>query len=264
MNSRIEQIIEEIEEYIAGCKSQMFNDSNIIVNRDELEELLDELKNKTPEEIRRYQKIISNQEAILANAQQKADEIIAKAQVKTDELVSEHQIMQQAYARANEVVMLATKQAQEILDKATTDANNIRESAIAYTDDLLKNMEQTMSHTLETSQARQESFAKSIQGYLDIIISNRRELRPQSLLEPEAAPKREAQIRTMNTAQSPAESAPQKAAPHPQKETGRSAMKKNDHAGNLKIPEGMTEPDPEVLAKVQATMEKAFGNGNRH
>ena len=263
MNSRIEQIIEEIEEYIGSCKSQMFNDSNIIVNRDELEELLSELRNKTPEEIRRYQKIISNQEAILANAQQKADEIIAKAQVKTDELVSEHQIMQQAYARANEVVMLATKQAQEILDKATTDANTIREGAIAYTDDLLKSMEQTMSHTLETSQARQEAFAKSIQGYLDIIISNRKELRPQNLLEPESEPMQKSpqQIQTMNTESHAPAKAPQKAAPH-QKETGRTAMKKNEATG-LKIPEGMGEPDPEVLAKVQATMEKAFGSGDK-
>ena len=119
MASRIEQIIEEIEEYIDGCKYQALSSSKIIVNKDELEELLNELRSKTPEEIKRYQKIISNKEAILADAQAKADAIIAKAQVKTDELVSEHQIMQQAYAQANEVVMIATKQAQEILDNAT-------------------------------------------------------------------------------------------------------------------------------------------------
>lgn len=119
MASRIEQIIEEIEEYIDGCKPQTFSSSKIIVNREEMEELLNELRIKTPEEIKRYQKIISNKEAILADAQAKADAIIAQAQVKTDELVSEHQIMQQAYAQANEVVMIATKQAQEILDNAT-------------------------------------------------------------------------------------------------------------------------------------------------
>ena len=37
--------------------------------------------------------------------------------------------------------MIATKQAQDILDNATKDANNIRMSAIAYTDDMLKNLE---------------------------------------------------------------------------------------------------------------------------
>ena len=123
MSSRMEQIIEEIEEYIDNCKYQPLSSTKIVVNKDELEELLTELKMKTPEEIKRYQKIISNKEAILADAQAKADAIIAQAQVQTSELVSEHQIMQQAYAQANEVVMIATKQAQEILDKATNDAN---------------------------------------------------------------------------------------------------------------------------------------------
>ena len=114
MSSRMEQIIEEIEEYIDNCKYQPLSSTKIVVNKDELEELLTELKMKTPEEIKRYQKIISNKEAILADAQAKADAIIAQAQVQTSELVSEHQIMQQAYAQANEVVMIATKQAQEI------------------------------------------------------------------------------------------------------------------------------------------------------
>lgn len=113
MSSKMEQIIEEIEEYIDGCKFQPLSSTKIIVNKEELEELIAELRAKTPEEVKRYQKIISNKEAILADAQAKADQIIAQAQVQTNELVSEHQIMQQAYAQANEVVMIATKQAQE-------------------------------------------------------------------------------------------------------------------------------------------------------
>ena len=66
MSSRMEQIIEEIEEYIDNCKYQPLSSTKIVVNKDELEELLTELKMKTPEEIKRYQKIISNKEAILA------------------------------------------------------------------------------------------------------------------------------------------------------------------------------------------------------
>ena len=60
MSSRMEQIIEEIEEYIDNCKYQPLSSTKIVVNKDELEELLTELKMKTPEEIKRYQKIISN------------------------------------------------------------------------------------------------------------------------------------------------------------------------------------------------------------
>ena len=172
MASRIEQIIEEIEEYIDGCKYQALSSSKIIVNKDELEELLNELRSKTPEEIKRYQKIISNKEAILADA------IIAKAQVKTDELVSEHQIMQQAYAQANEVVMIATKQAQEILDNATNDANNIRMGAMQYTDDILRNLEISISHAMDSAKARHENYMSSLQEFYDVVSSNRAELNP--------------------------------------------------------------------------------------
>ena len=121
MSSKMEQIIEEIEDYIDGCKPSPISRNKILVNREQLEELLSELRTKTPEEVKRYQKIISNKEAILADAQAKADQIIAQAQIQTNELVSEHQIMQQAYAQANEVVQIATKQAQEILDNATNE-----------------------------------------------------------------------------------------------------------------------------------------------
>ena len=183
MSSRMEQIIEEIEEYIESCKFQPLSNTKIIVNKDEIEELLTELRMKTPEEIKRYQKIISNKEAILADAQAKADAIIAQAQVQTNELVSEHQIMQQAYAQANEVVMIATKQAQEILDKATSDANDIRMGAISYTDELLKSTEEILSHAIDSSHARYDNLINSLQECMNVVTANRAELVPQEVIE---------------------------------------------------------------------------------
>ena len=179
MSSKMEQIIEEIEDYIDGCKPSPISRNKILVNREQLEELLSELRTKTPEEVKRYQKIISNKEAILADAQAKADQIIAQAQIQTNELVSEHQIMQQAYAQANEVVMIATKQAQEILDNATNDANNIRMGAIQYTDSSLKNIEEILSHAIEGSQARYDNLIHTLQGCLDVVTANRNELLPE-------------------------------------------------------------------------------------
>ena len=187
MSSKMEQIIEEIEEYIDGCKFQPLSSTKIIVNKEELEELIAELRAKTPEEVKRYQKIISNKEAILADAQAKADQIIAQAQVQTNELVSEHQIMQQAYAQANEVVMIATKQAQEILDNATNEANSLRVSAMGYADDQLHEIEEVLSNSIETSQARYDSLISSLQGFLDVVTKNRAQLFPQTEAAEEAA-----------------------------------------------------------------------------
>ena len=62
--SRIEQLINEIEEYIDSCKFQPLSTTKIIVNKEELDELLVELRLRIPDEIKQYQKIISNQDAI--------------------------------------------------------------------------------------------------------------------------------------------------------------------------------------------------------
>lgn len=179
MSSKIEQIIEEIEEYINSCKYQPLSNTKIVVNKEEIDELLTELRLKTPDEIKRYQKIINNKEAILADAQAKADTIIAQATVHTNELINEHEIMQQAYAQANEVVLIATNQAQDILDKATIDANDIRYGAIQYTDDILANLQGIISHTITTSNAKYENLIKSLQDCYEIVNANRVELIPQ-------------------------------------------------------------------------------------
>lgn len=191
MASRIEQIIDEIEEYIDNCKTYPLSSAKIIVNKDEIEELISELRNKAPEEIKRCQKIASNEKVILTAAQAKADRqiadaqaqaeaIISNAQVKTDELINEHQIMQSAYAQANEVVMLATKQAQEILDTATNDANNIRLGAVQYTNDILTNLENAIARSMDAAKARHDSYIGSLQEFYDIVSANRAELNPNA------------------------------------------------------------------------------------
>ena len=151
MSSRIEQIIEEIEEYVDSCKFQPLSSTKIVVNKEELEELLRELRMKTPEEIKRYQKIISNKDAILSDAQAKADAIIQEAKEQTQKMVDESEVMREAIAQSNDLLERTNQQAQEILDNATNDANNIRMGALQYTDEMLANLEKIMSHTIETA-----------------------------------------------------------------------------------------------------------------
>lgn len=176
MSSRIEQIIEEIEEYVDSCKFQPLSTTKIIVNKDQIDDLLRELRMKTPDEIKRYQKIIANKDAILADAQSKADSMIEEAQIHTNELVSEHEIMQQAYAQANEIVTAATEQAQEILDNATNDANDIRIGAMQYADDLMANAESIIGHTLDSYTTKYDGLVNSLQECYDMVRNNRAEL----------------------------------------------------------------------------------------
>lgn len=178
MSSRIEQLIDEIEDYIDSCKFQPLSKTNILVNKEEIDELLRELRMKTPDEIKRYQKIISNKEAILNDARNKAEALIKDATAQTTELINEHEIMQQAYAQANEIVRAAAAQAQEILNNATIEANNVRTSAMQYLDEMLANLENAMTTTLATTTEHYESFYNTVNGYNEIVKANRAELRP--------------------------------------------------------------------------------------
>lgn len=187
MMSRIEQLISEIEEYIDSCKFQALSNSKIIVNKEELEELLVELRLRIPDEIKKYQKIISQQETILNEAQaqadamlddakKQADSMVAQASEQTSEMINEHEIMQRAYAHADEVVQQANYQAQAIVDAAVNDANGIRQSSIQYTDDMLRSLQTIINHSMEGAKGRFDAFMASMQSSYDIVSSNRNEL----------------------------------------------------------------------------------------
>ena len=184
MTSRIEQIIEEIEEYIDGCNYSPLSKKNIVVNKEEIEELLRELRMKTPDEIKRYQKILANKDAILADAQAKAEAIVNQANLQLNEMISEQEIMKQAYAQANAVVEAATAQAQEILNSAAADANEIRMGAMQYTDSMLANMQSIIQNTMESYNSRYASLVNSLNGYYEMIAENRQELAPTIYGEP--------------------------------------------------------------------------------
>lgn len=176
MNSKIEQIIDEIQEYIDSCKYQPLSNTKIVVSKDEMDELLRELRMKTPEEIKRYQKIISNRDAIMEDAKTKAEAMLRDAAIQTNELVSEHEIMQQAYAQANEIIAQATEKAQLILDNATKDANEIRIGAIQYTDEMLGSLHNIITHAVDSASAKYDNLILDLKRTCDIVDTNRASL----------------------------------------------------------------------------------------
>ena len=172
--SKIEQIISEIEEYIDNCKLQPLSSTKIIVNRNELEELIDELKENIPDEIKKYQRIIANRDAILKDAQDKAEEMLKKANEMTAQLVSEHEIMAKAYEEANGVIEDANNQAQDIVDKATADANALKSATNQYLDDALANIQNILNSSIEGLNVQYDGIIRSLESNLEITTQNRK------------------------------------------------------------------------------------------
>ena len=178
--SRIETNIEEIEQYLDNCKYSPLSNTKIVVNRDELLELIDNLKRNIPDEIKKYQRIISNRDAILRDAQDKAEEMIKKANEMTSKLVSEHEVMQQAYKEANIVIENATVEAGKIIDSATAQANAVKEAAVSYTDDSLAMIQNILSDALEGITVNYDGIKRALDSSLEVTIENRKALASQN------------------------------------------------------------------------------------
>lgn len=174
--SKIEQIITEIEEYIDNCKFQPLSTTKIVVNKDDIDELLAELRLRTPDEIKKYQKIIANKDAILNDAKERSEAMIAEATAHINQLVSEHEIMQKAYNEANQIIEQAQQQAQDILGNATNEANDLRTRAMQYTDDILANVQSVLSTGMDSFEHAQSEMMTSLNSSLNVVVESRKEL----------------------------------------------------------------------------------------
>lgn len=174
--SKIEQLIEDIYEFVESCKMQPLSSTKVIVPKDELYDLLDELRLRTPDEIKRYQKIIANRDAIITDAEEQAATILADARERTNALIDEHEIMQQAYFQANSVIDQANEEANRMLQSANADANQIRTGALQYTDEMLTEVERVLSNAYENTKTKADSLVGSLKDNLDIVMNNKKEL----------------------------------------------------------------------------------------
>ncbi len=173
---RIEQLIEDIFEFVESCKASAFSGSKVIVPKEELFDLLDELRLKVPEEIKRCQKMIANRDAIIADAEDKASAIEQAARAQAQMLVNDNEITQQAYYQANEMVRQATEHAEMLVAQAEEEAMQIRQGALGYTNEMLGRVEQLLASNFEIMKNRSDTMLESMRQNLEIVTANRREL----------------------------------------------------------------------------------------
>lgn len=172
----IEEMISEIEIFIDNCKYKPLSSSMIIVPKDDLEQMLNELKLKLPNEIERCKKIMRNKEAILADARTRADSIITKSVAEANKLVDQSQIVELANIRANEILDMARSQADQIVNEANADANEIRLGSMYYTKDKLTEVSNYINATLEAEKTNYDNLIQSLQSNLDIVLNNTNEI----------------------------------------------------------------------------------------
>lgn len=151
------ELLDELEDIIDKGASVPFS-GRCILERDELMDVLQELKLKLPDDLKQAKWIKEERQRILQEAQSEADEIIKAANEKGISMINEHEITQQAM-----------EQARQIIERAHEEANAIQEASYNYADSLLETVEKVSVSSM-----------KELEQCIAIVRNNRSELRGNS------------------------------------------------------------------------------------
>jgi vacuolar-type H+-ATPase subunit H len=88
--------------------------SNVIVDRDRVYDLLDQLRTAIPEEIRQAKRINEETERIVDRAQEEAERILARAQEQAAFLIEERELTRAAQEQSAQIIAHGEREAEEI------------------------------------------------------------------------------------------------------------------------------------------------------
>ena len=128
----IEEILVNMEEVLENAKSMPFSDK-VVVDREELFDLITDIRLKMPNEIEQSKWVLDEKSRILEDAKRDAELKIKEAEEERDKLINE-----------SEITRRACTQAEEIVSEAKKVARDMRMGAKEYADDLLMQLEEQM------------------------------------------------------------------------------------------------------------------------
>jgi vacuolar-type H+-ATPase subunit H len=129
--------LQQLEELITSARTMPLS-SSALVNREEVMELLEEMREALPEEIKQARWVVKDRENLLVKARRDAEGIIQQALSEQGRLVSRE-----------EVVREANEEAERILEEARQQARQIRLEGEDYMDQRLAAFEATLTRTTE-------------------------------------------------------------------------------------------------------------------
>lgn len=119
---RIEDIIEEASKFPLSNK--------VMIDKEEILEVINEIRLKMPDEINRASWVAKERQRILNEAQTEADELIEKVKEQQKYLIEENEITRQSQKFAN-----------QLIQEAEMKANDMKIGAYNYSDEILSKLQ---------------------------------------------------------------------------------------------------------------------------
>jgi cell division septum initiation protein DivIVA len=168
--------LQQLEELVREAKSMPLS-SSVLVNKDEVLEMLHQMQEDLPEEIKQARWIVRDREDLLAKARAEGERVIEHAHEE-----------QRRMALKEEVARRAEEESERILAEAEERADEMRREAEDYIDAKLAQFEIALRRVLEDSQTATRALAKT----LDQVEVGRERLRtPGTTADQQLAPHEE-------------------------------------------------------------------------
>ena len=135
----IEELLGELEAVMDRAKSVPFSWDKCIVDSEELNRIVEDIRINLPQEIRQAKAIVAERSTIVADANKEAQDILNKAQERAKALLNQEAIYKEAKEKAEKLLAASEEQASEIL-----------RGTFVYSDSILLQTEDTVNQNLET------------------------------------------------------------------------------------------------------------------
>ena len=137
MANGVEEIITTLYEMVQDAKSVPFSSDRCALERERVLDLLDEISNRLPGELKQAKTIVESRSELITSAKREAEGILKQAQAQARQLVSQEAVYAEAKSQANEMVRAAQDKIKE-LKRVTND----------YVDDSLRRTEEAVAEAL--------------------------------------------------------------------------------------------------------------------
>lgn len=122
----------------------------VLIDKDELEELINKMRIALPEEIKEAERVSRERDKYLEQAQEEAKRVLREAEIYIERMVREDQIT----ARAEE-------EARKIIAEAKKNAIQIEADAMQYANSILEQLEDSLERTIRiVRKGREEMINK--------------------------------------------------------------------------------------------------------
>lgn len=175
----LKEMIDDIEDYVDDGKAARFNPGKVVLERDILLTMLENLRETVPKEIERSQMIVQSKQNIMDEAKAKADSIIKDAIKEASVTVEDHEIVNLAKKRASDLEKQAQKYAEEVVAKAKQDAREIRLGAMEYTRDMMEGIGAYMESLKKAQTTIYSQLLEGIDDEIADITANGSEIKGQ-------------------------------------------------------------------------------------